>query len=329
MAQTQIITKRAQVHLIEEVTENLYIVPAGDGTNMFLCELGDTVFTVTGDNYRPSYTRADMLSMDAVPGTCNATIQFRIPLMYSGTAGTAGKHDEVWKACGLEVTNVPATSDSYNPHSDFSGVGGLPGPSYSVSVLESGMRYAISGAQGTFSITGTMGEVAYADVTMSGAYVAVADDALEVAVYDGGIAPAFLGATVALGGTTRIGVTDFTFDLGNTIGFIPDANEATGFRGARIMGERQSSGSVNLEAVLVATVDDFGIWRTGTVGAFTTGVVGGTAAHRWTLTCPRVVRGAPALASSDGIRHFNIPFTVGSLPTDVEGTNDDVAILFT
>ena len=328
MAQTQIIIKKAQVHLVEEVTENTYVAPAGSGAGMFLCELGDTVFTANGQNYQPNYTRADMLKMDAVPGTVNATIQFRIPMMYSGTAGTAGKHDEVWKACGMEVTNSISTSDSYNPISTFTGVGGLPGPSYSCSVLEDGIRYAIAGAQGTFTITGKMGEIAYADVTMSGAYQAVADDAIEVAVYDGGIAPAFLGATMAMGGTTRIGVTDFSFDLGNEIAFIPDVNEATGYRGARII-DRQSSGSFNPEAVLVATVDDWGIWRTGTVGAFTTGTVGATAGQRWALTCARVVRGTPSLSSTDGIRHFEQPFTVGSLPTHVEGTNDDVAILFT
>jgi len=327
MAQTQIFTKRAQVHLKEEGTENTYDDPDGSGANMFMCEIPDVPMTLNAQNSQPNYTRSDFLTMDAVPGTVSASLTFRVPLAYSGTAGTAPKCDEVFKACGMEVTNVASTSDTYTPHSTFSGAGGLPGPSYSCSILESGIRYAIAGAQGTFTISATAGEIAYMDVTMSGAYQAVADDALEVAVYDGGIAPAFLGAAVNLAGA-QIGVTDFSFDLGNEIAFLPDVNVATGFKGARIVG-RKSSGSINPEASLVATTDHFGLWRAGTVASFTTGAVGGTAGHKWTFSCPRVVRGTPSLASADGIRHFEIPFTVGSLATAVEGTVDDVKLQFT
>ncbi len=327
MAQTQIVTKKAQVHMVVEATENLYVAPENSGTGMFMCEINDSPLTLSSSGSQPSYTRSDFMSMDAVPGTVNATMQFRIPMAYSGVAGTPSKSDVVFKACGLQVIDT-GTTDTYSPISTFTGGAILPGPSYSCSILESGIRYAISGGQGTFTISATAGEIAYMDVTMHGAFVTVADDALEVAVYDGGIAPAFLGATIALGGTTRIGVTDFTFDLGNEIGYIKDANSATGFRGARIIS-RKTVGTVTPEAVLVATVDDFGIWRTGTAGAFTTGAVGGSAGFRWNLTAGRVVRGAPSLATDDGIRHFEIPFTVGSLPTHTEAANEDFSIAFT
>jgi len=332
MAQTQIVTKKAQVHLVVEATENTYVAPANNGTGMFMCEINDSPMTLNSSNSQPNYTRSDYLAMDAKPGTVNATLQFRVPLAYSGTAGTAPKSDVVFLACGLKNVDT-GTTNTYGPISTYTGAQSpastfLPGASYSCSILESGIRYAISGAQGTFTISAEAGAIAYMDVTMHGAYVAVADDGLETATYDAGVAPAFLGATVSLGGTTRIGVSGFTLDLGNEIGYIVDANSATGFRGARIVG-RKTTGTVTPEAVLVGTVDDFGIWRAGTSGNFNTGAVGPSAGYRWQVTCPQVVRGTPSLTDTDGIRHFDIPFTVGRPATYVEAVNPDFTIAFT
>lgn len=329
MAQTQINTRLAQVHVVEESSQDTYVAPANNGTGMFMAEIGDSPLAVSSSNFEPTYHRADYLSMDEIPGSVSATISFRFPLKGSGSADTAPEFGECLKACGLEET-IPGAGGAitYTPLSTFDGTGGNPGPSYSCTVLEDGLAYAVKGAFGTFTISAPVGEPAYCDVTMTGAYVAPADDALETPTYQTTVAPAFMGASITIAGATPKGVENLEFDLGNIIRMGPDANEATGFYGARITG-RKSSGSLDPEAVLVATRDDFALWRAGTTGAITTGAVGSGADNSWQIDIARASRRPPELSNADGIRKYSIPFGVVALATDVEGTNFDFTLTFT
>lgn len=327
MAQTQNYTRKAQIHIVEESSQDTYSGPGGSGTNIILGTVSDTPMTLNSENYVPAYSRADFLSMDEVPGSCWASLNFQLPLKYSGTAGTAPEIDEFLKACGLKVTNTPGTSDVYTPLSTFDGAGGNPGPSYSCTILEDGVAWAIKGAFGTFSFTATPGEPVMLDCVMTGAYVAVADDGLEAPTYQTTVPPAFLGASCTIGGATPKGVSSFSFDLGNNVVAMPDANEATGYYGARITS-RKSTGSLEFESELVATRDDYGLWRAGTVAAITTGTVGSTAGNRWALSLARCTRRPPEQVNSDGVRKLSVPYGVGSANTDVEGTNADVTLTF-
>jgi hypothetical protein len=326
MAQTQIDIGHAQIHLIEESSEDTYSAPGGSGANIFLAE--NVEVRHEGTMYAPTYVRNDFLAMDEVPGGIQGQISFRVPLKYSGTAGTAPEYDEALKACGMEVTNVPVTSDTYAPLSTFDGAGGNPGQSYSVSVLEAGTRHAIKGAFGNFTISAVAGEPAFLNFTMMGAYVAYADDALESPTYQSGALPAFKGASITIGGNTPVGVVNLAFDLGNQIVFRRDANDANVITGARIIS-RRSFGSIDPELELQATVDYFGEQRTPTYGSFTTGAIGPSAGNRWTLTCSRIVYRPIEVGERDGIRTATIPFSVGSQGADVEGTNDPFTIAFT
>lgn len=328
MAQTQLYTRKAQIHIVEESSQDTYVAPANDGTNIILGKVSDSPMTLNSSNFIPEYTREDYLSMDEVPGSVYASLNFQLPLKYSGTAGTAPEADEFFKACAMDVTNVGSTSDTYSPLSTFDGAGGNPGPSYSCTILENGIRWAIKGAFGTFSLSATPGEPVMLDCVMTGAFVTVADDALEAPTYQTTAPPAFLGASVSIGGATPKGVSSFSFDLGNNVVPLPDANEATGYYGARIVS-RKSSGSLEFESDLVANRDDYGLWRAGNAATITTGAVGGTAGNKWTLTLARCVRRAPEQVAGDGVRKLSIPFGVGSVESDVEGTTADVSLIFT
>lgn len=331
MAQTQLYAKKAQITIAEEVTVDTYVAPDGAGTGMFLAE--EVTVAWDSSNYEPNQAHGDFLQMDEVPGPCSGTMSFRVPIKGSGTAGTAPEYAEALKACGYEETVVPATSVTYTPLSTFDGAGGNPGQSYSVSLLLNGIRYAIKGSFGNAVISGnvTGGEPGFLDFAFQGAYVAVADDALESPTYQTTTAPSFLGATFAMnfgGAHTPKGINNFSLDTGNQITIGRDINESSGIYGARITG-RRSFGSFDPEMQLVATEDYHGTWRAGTSGTITTGAIGSTAGNIWTLSVARAVLRPISNSNREGIHALEIPFGVSSIATDVEGTNADVSLVYT
>ncbi len=325
MAQVQKYGRKAQLNFVLESTTGTYEVPAGDGSAMMLIEDGWT-YTVNAENYLPKYSTADWLNMDGVPGKKHVVITFRLPLKGSGTAGTAPEFDAVLKSLGLDVTNAPATSDTYAPVSTFSGAGN-PGGSYSCSLLVDGFRYAGKNGFCTATMAGDIGQPGFLEVTYTGGYVAPAADALEaVSGYDTTIPPAFMGGTFAIGGATPTGINAFSLDFGGNVVLIEDVNDAHGIAGARLT-DRTVTGTVSVEMLIAR--DDFALWAAGTTGAITTGVIGGTAGNRWALTITRAWRDTPSMAQEDGIVKHTIPFMASSVVTDVEGTTDPLTLAFT
>lgn len=326
MAQTQIREKLLQVFVTEETSQDTYIAPAaGYG---FLAE--DVTFAVDSSNWEPNYMRSDGFSMDEVPGLRSATISCRVPLKYSGTAGTAPETDEALKACGLEVTNTPATSDVYAPIMTFDGAGGNPGPSYTVSIIRGAFQYSAIGAFGNVSFSAEVGQPMYAEFTFQGAYYAPAADAFETISYDTSVAPVFMGATASItcgGAYTPIGVTAFSLDLGNNVVLGRCAQKTYGHYGARITS-RKSTGSITCELDM-ANKDFLALQAAGTSAVFTTGAVGPSAGNRWTLAVARSILRPITIGAADGIVTTEIPFAVSSVSTDVEGTNDDITLSFT
>ena len=108
MAQSNLFVKQAQIHLIEESAQDTFLAPAGSGANIFLA--CDVTYAEESSNYERNEIRGDGLSMDEVPGMRVGTISGTVHLHGSGTAGTAPEFDELLKALGFEVVNVPATS---------------------------------------------------------------------------------------------------------------------------------------------------------------------------------------------------------------------------
>jgi hypothetical protein len=322
MAQTQIRTRIAQIQVQEETAQDTYLAPTGGGANMFLAE--NVSASWESENWVPNYVRADGLNMDEVPGTISGTISFEIVLKGSGSAGTAPDWIEAIKACGVEdTTDATGGTVTLSPLMTFDGAGGNPGPSYSVSFLENGTRYALGAAFGNFTLTAEVGVPARLAFTFQGQYQAYADDALEVPTYNTTAAPAFLGASFATnfgGSYTPKGLTTFSFDKGNVIALGRDANESTGIYGARI-NSYNSGGSFECEQGLQATNDYFGDWRAGTTGTVASGTIGGTAGNQWAFATTRSVLRNVELAEADGIRRLTVGFSAGSATTDVEGTN--------
>lgn len=338
MPQTQIYTQLAQVHLVVEATVDTHVVPTDNGANMFLAEIPDVPLTLEGENYRPNYTRSDFLNMDEVPGPMTGSLNFRVPLKGSGSAGTAPEFSTALLACAMRQSIVAATSVSYYPWHLFAGATDAgppattdPGQSYSVNILENGVRWSIKGAFGTFTLSAEVGQPAFLDFTFTGAYVAVVDDALETGMsYNATTAPSFLGASISTNfgaPYTPKGVESFSIDKGNEIAVGRDANESSGVYGARV-GKPTTVGTYTPEMDLVANEDFFGNQRAGTAGTFTTGQVGSAAGNYWTVNANRIVLRPISLVNRNNIRALEVPFSVGSQTTDVAGTNVDLELKF-
>jgi len=332
MAQTQLYTKKAQVFVVEEATQDTYQTQGA--TDAIFAEIPDAPITINSSNYEPTTVRGDFLLQDEIPGAASATVNFRVPLHGSGTAGTAPEFGEALKACGFEETTVATTSVTYTPLSTFDGSGGNPGPSYSVTVIVDGLAFRVKGAFGNVVFEGTVGEPMFANFTFTGAFSAATDDALETTSYDTAISPSFKGASFVenfddgTDGYTPKGINSFNLDMGNNVVAVSDINDTYGYYGSRIVG-RKTIGSFDPELVLVATQDFFGNWASGQTGTITTGAIGATAGNIYTLSIARAVKRPPEPGSRDGIAVLTVPFAVSSAATDVEGTNADVSLAFT
>jgi len=339
-AQTQLFTKKAQIFVSEETADNdTYITQvAGEA---ILAEIGDTPYTVDGDNYSPSSMRGDFLSQDEVPGLASTGFTFRVPCHGSGTAGTAPEFADALMACGMREELVAATSVTYFPYGVYDAAVDAVGPpifrnpwtSYSVTLLEDGVAYRMKGAYGNVVLVGEVGMPLFLEFTMTGAYQAIGDDALESVSYDTAVSPTFVGATFEMnfgGAVTPKGINNFTLDCGNTIAVQNDINDAAGVYGARIT-DRKSFGSFDPEMVLSATANSsfYALARAGTTGTLTTGVVGGTAGNKWEVDVNRCVMRPIEMQNRENVRALTVPFAVSSAGTDAEGTNLDWSLQFT
>ena len=330
MPQSQIFTKKAQIFVTPESTVDTYETQAAaDG---FIGEIEDNPLQLDSPNYEPNEHRGDFAEMDENPGPASATIAFRCRLKGASVQGQAPEFRNALLGCGARES-IESNVVTYYPWSIFGGATDVgppatedPSQSYSVTILEDGVAYAIKGAFGNFTISGSVGggEPGFLNFSFMGAYVAVAGDALETVTYDPVSPPAFVGATADInvgGAASAKGINSFEFDAGNQITLGRDINETSGIYGSRIV-RKKATGSIDPEMVRPGTYDYFAKWRAGTAGSFTTGAIGSTAGNIYTFTVNRLVMRAPTLQNRDGIRAVQLPFGCSADWDDVEGTNN-------
>ena len=179
---------------------------------------------------------------------------------------------------------------------DASSGAGVVEPSQSYTVCEwvgssAGyqLRKAIKGARGTLKIVCKAGDPIELMFDFQGSYYSVADDAPPTPSAVMLAKPRFIGAGLTLhGGSWAPVFTALEFDLGNKLGKVLDANDATGFKGYCI-ASREMGGTIDPDADLIANHDFYGRWIAGTAGAIGTGagIGGGAAGNKFQLLFPR------------------------------------------
>ena len=271
--------------------------------------------------------QSDVVSRDLVRPYLGASEQllantrvectFSVELAGSGTAGTAPRYGKALKACGLSETIVAATSVTYAPvSSSFS--------SATIYYNIDGVLHKVTGARGTFTINGTVGQIPTIDFTFTGIYNAPIDSALPNPTYANQATP----VVFKQGNTTGFELLSYagclqsvTFDVGNALVY----RELVGCTKEVLLTDRAATGTVVLEAVTMATKNYF-------TAALSDGSLGNllfqhgqTAGNIVDFASTRIDIGDVSYSDQDGIHMLNIPYT--AVPST--SGNDEFSIVYT
>ena len=271
--------------------------------------------------------QSDVVSRDLVRPYLGASEQllantrvectFSVELAGSGTAGTAPRYGKALKACGLSETIVATTSVTYAPvSSSFS--------SATIYYNIDGVLHKVTGARGTFTINGTVGQIPTIDFTFTGIYNTPTDTALPAVTYANQATPVVFknGNTTGFELLSYAGcLQSVTFDVGNTLVY----RELVGCTKEVLLTDRASTGTVVLEAVTMATKDYF-------TAALSDGTLGNllfqhgqTAGNIVDFASTRIDIGDVSYSDQDGIHMLNIPYT--AVPST--SGNDEFSIVYT
>jgi hypothetical protein len=271
--------------------------------------------------------QSDVVSRDLVRPYLGASEQllantrvectFSVELAGSGTAGTAPRYGKALLACGMSETIVAATSVTYAPVSASFG-------SCTIYYNIDGVLHKVTGARGTFTINGAVGEIPTIDFTFTGIYNTPTDTALPSVTYADQATPVVFKA----GNTTGFELLSYagclqsvSFDVGNSLVY----RELVGCTKEVLLTDRASTGSVVLEAVTMATKNYF-------TAALSDGTLGNlifqhgqTAGNIVDFASTRVDIGDVSYSDQDGIHMLNIPYTC--VPSTAG--NDEFSLVYT
>jgi hypothetical protein len=262
--------------------------------------------TVSRELIRPYYGAAQQL-------LANTRVQcsFSVELAGSGTAGTAPRYGSALKACGLSETVVAATSVTYAPVSaSFSSV--------TIYYNLDGVLHKVTGARGTFTINGTVGQIPTIDFTFTGIYNNPTDTAAPSVTYSNQAVPVLFKQ----GNTTDFQLLSYaaclqtlSFDIGNTIVY----RELVNCTKEVLQTDRACTGSVTIEAVTMATKNYFTAALTDNTPGNLIWQHGQTAGNIIDFTSTGIDIGDVTYGEQDGIAMLTIPYT--AIPTTA-GNNE-------
>jgi hypothetical protein len=256
----------------------------------------DINVSFAGDGYQRKETRPILDKAPEIPGPAEGTISFKVLDVGGAAAGTAPYFKEALYGCGLRSLITSVTSVVFEAWSTFDGATAAGPPvlqnpfqSYSISVWEDGVRYALKGAMGNMVMRCKMGEPRVLEFTFTGAYVATAADSPATPATLPLPPQPFLGSnilTITTGGAWNPIFDEFSLDLGNVLSKVINANDASGIRGSQIT-DRRIVAKINPELPLPATKDLMAIWRAGTVATLAAAITTGAAGNKWALAIPK------------------------------------------
>ena len=268
---------------------------------------------------------SDVVSRDLIRPYLGASAQllantrvectFSVELAGSGTAGTAPQYGKALKACGLAETIAAGTSVTYDPvSSGFESV--------TIHYNIDGVRHKMTGCRGTVAITAAVGEIPTLDFSFTGIYNAPDDTALPSPTYANQANPLLFknGNTTSFQLLSFAGnLQDFSFELGNEIVY----RELIGATKEVLITNREATGSVSIEAVLMASKDYFAsaVNDAAALGnlQFTHGSTAGNIVQ---FTSSKVDLGDVSYGDSDGIAMLEIPYTC--VPDSAANTEFDL-----
>lgn len=272
-----------------ETTYGTDPVPTGAANAIYARNVSITPLeasVIERDHVRPYFGAFENLQASA-----QTKIEFECDIAGSSDAGTAPPWGPLARACGLAETLVSLTSASYQPVS-----AGFEAGTFYFNI--DGVNHAMTGCRGNMSMSFNKEEVPSFKFTFTGKYVAPADvalPALTLTAWQRPLPTNKVNTTLSLHSYAAI-MSSMSLDLGNTVVFNAPVNAA---EEVRITG-RKVTGSVSVEAKLLATKDWFATARAQTTGTILM-VNGTTAPNRVEISAPVVHTGSPSYSDADGI----------------------------
>ena len=245
----------------------------------------------------------------------NVEVTFSVELAGSGTVATPPRYGDALKACGFSETINSGNNVVYAPvSSSFSSV--------TIHYNTDGVRHKVVGARGSFVINGSVGEIPTIDFTFQGIYIPPTDSALPTVTYGDQATPLIFkqGNTSSFQLLSHsAALSSISLDVGNELVY----RELVGGTQETLLTNRNITGSVSIEAMLLGTKDYFAAALAETTGnlTFTHGTAAGNTVQ---VSSTKADIGDVAYAEEDGIQMLEIPYTL--VPTSA---NDELAITFT
>jgi hypothetical protein len=268
--------------------------------------------TVSRDLVRPYLGASEQLLSNT-----RIEVTFSVELAGSGAAGTAPRYGKALLACGMAETVVASTSVTYAPVSASFG-------SCTIYYNIDGVRHKVTGARGTFTINGAVGEIPTIDFTFTGIYNAPTDTALPSATYADQATPVVFKE----GNTSGFQLLSYSgclqavsFDIGNSLIY----RELVGCTKEVLLTDRAATGSVTIQAPTIAQKDYF-------TAALSDGTLGNllfqhgqTAGNIVDFASTRVDIGDVTYSDQDGVHMLTIPYTC--VPSTAG--NDEFSLVYT
>lgn len=215
--------------------------------------------------------------LSAVPGGRGGTATFQTELQGDGAGGIPA-----WASTFLPACGWIASSQVYSP----ANATGSNFKTLTLGLYENGLYKQLHGAQGTFTVTFPSRRRVLFDWTFTGIYSEPSDVSILTPTYTTNAPMSFYAETLTLGSWTPT-LEQVTLDAGNEVILREDATVSAGYKTALITG-RRVRGTMNPEAVLVATANHVNKWLARTEEALTIEIDNGT--DRVTFAAPKCQR---------------------------------------
>ena len=288
--------------------------PTPSGSNAILVR-DLNIEPVQSDEVSRDLIRGYLGNYETLLSNTRVNVSMGVEMVGSGAAGTEPAYAPLLKACGLAVTTVGSTSNTYAPVSASFG-------SVTIYTNIDGVRHKVTGCRGTFSISCELNQIPVISFSMTGIYSAPTDTSAPTCTYNATKPLLFkTGNTSAFSIFGYSGaLQSWSFDMNNeTV-----VRQLVGGTQEVMITDRKPSGSATVEAVALSA-HNFFTDATGSSTGTNTFLHGTTAGNKVTISCPQTDLGQPTYEDSDGVQMLSLPFVA----TPTSAGNNELSIAYT
>ncbi len=268
-----------------------------------------------------NYSRPSFSPLPHVVGMKHVQVTFKTELKGSGSADAGGagdvpEIDPLLLACGMAKTLTAESSGgagdgdvTYDPASTAL-------KSCTIWIYKGEVLHKIVGCVGSFKINAEAGKLGSIEWTFFGLYAKPTDAVIPAgAVFNAEVPPPFINANFSISGYAAI-IANLEIDVANKVSKRVSANAAQGVVGFLIT-DRESKGSIDPEAVDIATHDFWGEFEGGTQVALAA-TIGAVAGARIDFTAPKVQYEDISWQDREDTRTYGLPMNFAQNAGDDE-----------